>query len=420
MKYNKMCQFAINVCKSVPTYYYHLTKHGINIESNDFTWNSIPVINKEEMVAYGENINPQYYSDYISDRLLRTRTSGSDGKYMEIFWNEKDYTRSMLSLWIYRLKWYGIHTDDRFCYFFTNDIDKQKYRYINNQMGICKTLLNNDDLEEVYKRIIEWNPVWMSVQPSTMVLLYQFIKNNGLIKPQNLKYIEFSGEVLPSEFKKEISEFFDCLCANQYGANEVNSIAYECPYGNMHVMSRNVFVEIVDENNQLICNSNEPCKKGITENGKIIITSLNNKVMPLIRYEIGDKGKLHKCNGCGCGCNSDILALSSGRANDYVFLSKTKRCTSYVFVAVLDKVNYVTDGAVKQFYIEQLDIGKFFIRIYKNVELPKELFIDVFTKLINVEELKNAEYIFEFTKSSFPVESNGKFMYFKNRCKGDS
>ena len=35
--------------------------------------------------------------------------------------------------------------------------------------------------------------------------------------------------------------------ANRYSSTEVNCIAYECPYGNLHCMEDNVRVEIIDE-----------------------------------------------------------------------------------------------------------------------------------------------------------------------------
>ena len=36
---------------------------------------------------------------------------------------------------------------------------------------------------------------------------------------------------------------FQSCIADQYGANEVNSIVYECPQGHLHCMEDNVYVE---------------------------------------------------------------------------------------------------------------------------------------------------------------------------------
>ena len=34
---------------------------------------------------------------------------------------------------------------------------------------------------------------------------------------------------------------------NQYGCYEANSIAYECPCGNLHWMEENIYVEVLDD-----------------------------------------------------------------------------------------------------------------------------------------------------------------------------
>ena len=91
--------------------------------------------------------------------------------------------------------------------------------------------------------------------------------------PPELKYIEFSGELLTDEVREMTKTIFNCNIANQYGANEVNSIAYECPYGNLHVMKSNVYVEIADEYDNAI---KDECE------GRVLLTSLTNSVMPFI------------------------------------------------------------------------------------------------------------------------------------------
>ncbi len=64
----------------------------------------------------------------------------------------------------------------------------------------------------------------------------------------DLKYIELTGERITGEAKSAIADFFRCKVADQYGCYESNSIAYECPYGGLHVMTENVYVETVGKN----------------------------------------------------------------------------------------------------------------------------------------------------------------------------
>lgn len=94
----------------------------------------------------------------------------------------------------------------------------------------------------------------------------------------SLKYIEMTGEELTDGLRFRIQECFHCPVADQYGANEVNSIAYECPEGNLHCMEDNVYVEILDD-------EGNPVPEG--EAGNIYVTTCHNHAMPFIRYGIG-------------------------------------------------------------------------------------------------------------------------------------
>jgi phenylacetate-CoA ligase len=58
----------------------------------------------------------------------------------------------------------------------------------------------------------------------------------------------------------------------------------------MHVISENVIVEVVDESGQAV----------IGKEGDILISDLNNRVMPFIRYRIGDRGRI-LASQCSCG-----------------------------------------------------------------------------------------------------------------------
>ena len=47
-----------------------------------------------------------------------------------------------------------------------------------------------------------------------------------------------------SKTRNLIQEVFNCTIANQYGCNEVNSIAYECECGNLHLMQDCTYTEL--------------------------------------------------------------------------------------------------------------------------------------------------------------------------------
>ena len=253
----------------------------------------------------------------------------------------------------------------------------------------------------------------MILQPSVAVILCEHIRRNKLRVPSSLRYIEFNGEILTDEVRNMTRMVFGCKIANQYGANEVNSIGFECQYGNMHILNSNVFVEIVDEEGCLMTDSSDFAANN-SEEGRIILTSRRNNAMPFVRYEIGDKGKIHPTMDCPCGCKGKIIELSTGRNNDYVLFADGGRASSYIFVGLLDMVNVYTDGAIIQFYVEQLAYDEFRIMIYKDEEVEENYIIAAFQSCMKEERLLYAKFHFEFTDSLFEVRGSGKHMYYRN------
>ena len=59
-------------------------------------------------------------------------------------------------------------------------------------------------------------------------------------------------------------------------------------------MTENVYVEIVEDN-------------------QICITSKHNRVMPFVRYKVGDRGRLCTDKNCSCGSQEPILELEMAK-----------------------------------------------------------------------------------------------------------
>ena len=107
--------------------------------------------------------------------------------------------------------------------------------------------------------------------------------------------------------RARIEEAFGCAVTDRYGCEEVGLIASECEHHQgYHVCSEHVIVEILDEQGQ-------PCRPG--EIGRVIVTGLNNRGMPLIRYEVGDLAAWAK-QPCTCGRGLPTLERIVGRQAD--------------------------------------------------------------------------------------------------------
>ncbi len=127
---------------------------------------------------------------------------------------------------------------------------------------------------------------------------------------------------------------------DEYSSEEIGMIATQCPHGQYHVAEDNVFLEIVNEDEQGF--------------GNVICTGLSNELMPLIRYDHGDVAKGvrdQKCCECGSLCTS--LKEINGRRDDAFRTYEHKLVPSASILAAVDDILLATDRTLGAFRLVQ-------------------------------------------------------------------
>jgi phenylacetate-CoA ligase len=95
-----------------------------------------------------------------------------------------------------------------------------------------------------------------------------------------LREVRTFGELVEPRVREECLEIWGLNIVDIYSSQEVGYLALQCPdYIQYHVQSENVLVEVLDD-------ANQPCEPG--QIGRLVVTSLHNFALPLLRYEIGD------------------------------------------------------------------------------------------------------------------------------------
>jgi len=122
-----------------------------------------------------------------------------------------------------------------------------------------------------------------------------------------------SAELLSDASRKIIVSSFDCDLRDFYGSTEASWIAWQCERGSLHVHSDSIIVEIVD-------GEGNPLPQG--REGEVVLTPLWKRVMPFIRYRIGDRAALG--GKCKCGRNTQTLMPVEGRNDDFIVLPSGK------------------------------------------------------------------------------------------------
>jgi phenylacetate-coenzyme A ligase PaaK-like adenylate-forming protein len=226
----------------------------------------------------------------------------------------------------------------------------------------------------------------------------KFAKNNRL-KIQKQKAVHTGAGTMYSFMRDEIESVFQCKLYNHYGSREVASIASECnAHDGLHILMEHTLVEVVNKNGNL-------CKS--EEEGEIVVTTLNNYSMPLIRYKIGDIGVLQKYKQCSCRCNYPKLQKVIGRTTDVFKTPLGSIVIPEFFIHLIGVV--CNKGNIKCFQVIQEEIELIVIKIVKEGEISKADLSDI-EKKIKIVMGNECKVVFEFV-DHIPKTKTGKFLY---------
>lgn len=152
--------------------------------------------------------------------------------------------------------------------------------------------------------IQDYRPTLLQGYASVLAALARFVIDAKLAMPASLIGVYSTAEVLTDMMRQTIESAFGCKIFNQYGSREIPNIACECRHGSMHVFSDMVWLESVDD--------------------QLLVTSLTNRLMPMIRYANGDCGELLE-EECSCGLPFPLMSMGMCRSNDFIVTLEGKR-----------------------------------------------------------------------------------------------
>ena len=187
---------------------------------------------------------------------------------------------------------------------------------------------------------VEWlkrlDPLFLYTFPSNLDGLLAVLGEKRASLP-SLRKIYCGSEVVDPALRERTRRALGVEIAENYGSTEA-FLAWECREGRLHVNAEHVFVEIVDE-------AGRPAEAGVL--GRVLVTTLQNGIMPLVRYEIGDWA-LAADGPCPCGRTLPLLGRVAGRAVS-LFRTTTGRVVTPWDIVV--RIKYRND--MRQFQIVQ-------------------------------------------------------------------
>ncbi len=118
-----------------------------------------------------------------------------------------------------------------------------------------------------------------------------------------------TSEMLLPTWRRRIEEVFGVPLFDEYGCNDGGTLSLSCAAGRYHLAENVSIVEVVD--------GDSACPPG-TE-GDVVVTNLHARVMPFLRYRVGDRAVLGE-GRCPCGVGGATLQRLVGREADQLQL----------------------------------------------------------------------------------------------------
>ncbi|MBD3401579.1 hypothetical protein GF420_01685 [candidate division GN15 bacterium] len=269
---------------------------------------SLPVVRKEDLAAAGKEV----FTNRAGERgAVRATTGGTTGLSLR-FCRDRACNERRRGIDLALNRYYGWRDGEWQGWLWGAPQDAVqpsglKARLVRNlatrtffmDTARLDTASYQDFIDESLRR----QPTLIGAYPSLAYDLAQRI-SEGELPPFQVPVVVVSAESLYEFQRESIEATFADHCFSRYGAREIGTAAFECVRKDgCHIFTDSVYIE------------SEPIDDTDTGIGRLLITDLYNRAFPLIRYDIGDLGRIDP-SPCPCGLNLPRLVDIRGRVTE--------------------------------------------------------------------------------------------------------
>ncbi|HEY1717539.1 MAG TPA: hypothetical protein VGH42_04495 [Verrucomicrobiae bacterium] len=242
-------------------------------------------------------------------------------------------------------------------------------------------LIGDAELLHMAAEISDWSPQFLDVDPVHGARFALYCEQHGL-KFASLKFILCSYEFVSVVHRKILARVFGVPIFNLYGSTETGHLLMENERGEMKPSCDTAFLEIVDAD-----------ARGV---GELVVTTLTNDYMPLLRYRIGDLVELH-------AAPYENHFTVHGRARDALKSKDGQRVTTWEVDQCFAETNGIT-----HYELRQNENGDCVLRFVPDAVPPTSEELQRVTSQLEALLKSSAEIKTEAMKVLLPAAS-GKF-----------
>lgn len=298
---------------------------------------NLPVLTKEIIKSH----LPDDIVDKSRDVYFTSYTSGSSGIQGEFLMDKQAYSAA-IGVQSFCHQWSGYRFGDRVIQTgmtlnrgFVKKVKDLLFRVKYTQAF----QIDSDTVIENLKRLRGTRHHYFMGYASSLYMYAKLAMENG-INDVKFKCVVSWGDKMFPHYRDLIEKQFNTTVYSDYGSAEGTTIAMQCREHNYHVLSPHVYIELLDDKG----NEVNP-----GEIGNVIVTRLDNYLMPLIRYRIGDLAiKSDPGKRCPCGRHLPMLEEVIGRDTDIVYTPSGKALIVHFFTGIFEFY-----PEIKQFQVVQ-------------------------------------------------------------------
>jgi len=380
-------------------YYHHLLK-SLSLNPNDIQkvddLCKIPILTKSEI----QNRLEKFTANNLDrNRCFSNRTSGSTGTPLTIICDDTAHTR-IVSRHLRSYFECGLKIRDKVAHF-SDPRHFHGNRYWFNCLGFLsqRDFSVFDRIDDHITKLIEHPPDAIEGYPSILLLIAETVQDRK-IKGLNPRLIFSTSELLIDGIRKKINSVFKTELFDRYGSVEFGTFAWECQRHNgYHLDIEDVVVEFL-KNGETV---------SLGEKGEIVVTSLFNYAMPLIRYSLGDIGTLSD-EQCSCGRGLPLMKIIDGRADDFLVLPSGKTISA----RNIGTLEYIDGIARCRIIQEQKD--KIIVQIVKGRNFSQETIKQVREKILRGCLGEDVKIVVKLVEE-IPKDKSGKIRMVMSKVK---
>jgi phenylacetate-CoA ligase len=373
-----------------------------------------PLVTKADVAEHGEEMNSRTYQG----RIVRGVTSGSTGTALR-FRQAAEHEGWIEACWERGVSWWGVRRGDRRIVLWGRPVHggarAQAAAWLKHRM---RNALSFDTFEELddafFRRICDaletFRPRLVYGYGSSLGALAEFMERAGrrLDEASRPRVVVYTGDHIYEAERETGERVFGAPIVSLYGSSEAGSVGYTCPHRTMHVSEDHIHVEFLREDGT-------PAEAG--ELAEIVVTTLNNFAMPLIRYRVGDLGS-YSWKDCPCGVTLRAMNLEVGKVADRITTSSRSLVSPYS----LDYINkhLLREGVrgIRQFLVEQVGRDDFVLHVVREEPFDPRC-VEIFTEKMRDYLGESIRTKVRFT-DAIPVSRSGKRRWFLDSTKSGS